>query len=86
MIAAITKVVGANVVTRDTAGFVGCGVPIIGLQRGEVLFRQVVQTAMRINCTRDPFDRLIVAEAEAAGGRLVSKDSTIRENSQLAVW
>jgi predicted nucleic acid-binding protein len=29
MIAAITKVVGANVVTRDSAGFAGCGVPVI---------------------------------------------------------
>jgi PIN domain nuclease of toxin-antitoxin system len=57
-----------------------------GLQRSEVPFRQIVQTAMRINWTRDPFDRLIAAEAEATQGRLVSKDSTIRENSKLAVW
>jgi toxin FitB len=29
MIAAIAKVVGATVVTRDEAGFAGCGVPVI---------------------------------------------------------
>ena len=29
MIAAIARVVGAHVVTRDTAGFAGCGVPTV---------------------------------------------------------
>lgn len=29
MIAAIARVVGASVVTRDTEGFAGCGVPVI---------------------------------------------------------
>ena len=36
--------------------------------------------------TRDPFDRLIVAQARLQGAHLVSADRRIAENFKLTVW
>ena len=44
------------------------------------------EVATRMNWTRDPFDRLIAAQVEAAGTPLVTKDRTIRKHLPLAWW
>ncbi len=49
-------------------------------------FRAVAQAAASLSWTRDPFDRLIVADCLAANGRLLTKDQTIRANTSLAFW
>ena len=36
--------------------------------------------------TRDPFDRLIVAQAKLGGGKLITRDRAIRENFDNEVW
>jgi PIN domain nuclease of toxin-antitoxin system len=36
--------------------------------------------------TCDPFDRLIVANAKAAGAPLVTKDEGIRRHYRRAIW
>ena len=36
--------------------------------------------------TRDPFDRLIAAHADAVGARLITKDPSLRANLDFAVW
>lgn len=46
----------------------------------------ICQTATSLNWTRDPFDRLISAQALAAATPLVTKDRTIREHLPLAWW
>ena len=36
--------------------------------------------------TRDPFDRLIAAQAEVAGAELATKDRLLRANLRFALW
>lgn len=47
---------------------------------------QLVNIAMELTWTRDPFDRLIVSQAELAGKQLVTKDHLILQNFDKAVW
>jgi len=47
---------------------------------------QIITEAMTITWTRDPFDRIIIANASAGNGKLLTKDETILRNSSNAVW
>lgn len=58
----------------------------IGLRVCDLPFRTVVDHALAEGWTRDPFDRLIVANAKAAGAVLVTKDQRIREHYSRAIW
>lgn len=49
-------------------------------------FLDVVNSSLELTWTRDPFDRLIVASANAAGIPLLTKDKRILDNFELAVW
>ena len=58
----------------------------LGLRLAASPFEEVARRALSIRWTRDPFDRLIVAQAEAEEARLVTKDRSIHEHFPLAVW
>jgi PIN domain nuclease of toxin-antitoxin system len=58
----------------------------IGLRLSDLPLTSIVPAAAALNWTRDPFDRLIVADALAANEQLLTKDETIRRNCTLAVW
>jgi len=58
----------------------------MGLTLDTAPFAAVVKRAIAMNWTRDPFDRIIVAQAELAGVALVSKDETIRSHYANATW
>lgn len=58
----------------------------VGLQVAATAFSRVVATARELSWTRDPFDRLIVADATLAGAKLVTKDRLIRKHCAAAVW
>jgi PIN domain nuclease of toxin-antitoxin system len=58
----------------------------IDLTVSDVPFARVVETARGFAWTRDPFDRLIVANAMADGARLLTADTTILANFKDAVW
>ena len=58
----------------------------IGLTVADTPFREVVMEALSESWTRDPFDRLIVAQAKAEKARLLTKDESIREHYSEAVW
>jgi PIN domain nuclease of toxin-antitoxin system len=58
----------------------------IGLSVCIMPFHEVVTHALKEKWTRDPFDRLIVANAKAAGAPLVTKDERIRKHYRRAIW
>lgn len=58
----------------------------IGLRESEAAFADIVAKAQTLSWTRDPFDRLIVAEALVCDADLITRDETIREHFVNAVW
>lgn len=58
----------------------------LGLLEDRTAFSAVVGTAQELTWTRDPFDRIIVAQAELTESALLTKDETIRNGSRRAVW
>ncbi len=49
-------------------------------------FDDVVAAALALSWTRDPFDRIIVAQANVGQGVLLTKDRQILENFKGATW
>jgi PIN domain nuclease of toxin-antitoxin system len=58
----------------------------VGLEVCELEFDAVVRAAEGQAWTRDPFDRLIVAQAARRDAPLVTKDQTIHDHYPRAVW
>jgi len=58
----------------------------IGLQICDMTFRTVVDRALLEAWGRDPFDRLIVANAKAASAPLATKDPKILDNYARGIW
>ena len=58
----------------------------IGLEVDDAPFEQVIAQALDNTWTRDPFDRLIVAQAALGNHPLLSKDRHIREHYEYAYW
>ncbi|MGI9054091.1 MAG: type II toxin-antitoxin system VapC family toxin [Ilumatobacteraceae bacterium] len=58
----------------------------LGLALSDLSMASVVAAAAALTWTRDPFDRLIVGDALAANGVLVTKDESILEHVHLARW
>ena len=58
----------------------------VGLRVCDRPFADVVRLAIEQNWTRDPFDRMIVAQAKAAEAQLLTKDSMIRKQYNKAFW
>jgi PIN domain nuclease of toxin-antitoxin system len=58
----------------------------LGLTRSQASFASVIEAARTFAWTRDPFDRLIVANAIADGVRLLTGDDLILRHFKGAVW
>ena len=58
----------------------------VGLRVSDLPFRTVVDHALNETWGRDPFDRLIVANAKADGAALITKDEKIHRHYSRAVW
>ncbi|ADE15129.1 PilT protein domain protein [Nitrosococcus halophilus Nc 4] len=58
----------------------------LGLVVCKAAFPAIVREAESQIWTRDPFDRLIVAQATLFGAPLVTKDATIHANYTRAIW
>lgn len=58
----------------------------VGLQLCEMPFDAVVDKASSLDWTRDPFDRMIAAQALCAKSKLLTKDKIIRKHCKSAVW
>lgn len=58
----------------------------IGLTIGNLDFYTTISRALEISWTRDPFDRIIVANASLDNSILVSKDQNILGHYPFAKW
>ena len=58
----------------------------IGLQRCDLSFADIVDVALQETWTRDPFDRVVVAQARLRGAPLLTKDRDIQGHYDGAVW
>lgn len=58
----------------------------IGLTVCDHPFPPIIQEALRMTWTRDPFDRIIASHAVSAGHSLATKDEMILENCPVAIW
>ena len=58
----------------------------IGLAICQLPFASVVEHALDVSWTRDPFDRLIVANASINDAPLLTKDERIREHYRRSIW
>jgi PIN domain nuclease of toxin-antitoxin system len=58
----------------------------IGLQVADVSTAALVQVATGLSWTRDPFDRMIAAQAIVADAPLITADRTILDHLSLATW
>lgn len=58
----------------------------IGLRISPHSYLEVVDKAIELNWTRDPFDLLIVAECSLTNSPLITKDRLIRKHYEGAVW
>jgi PIN domain nuclease of toxin-antitoxin system len=58
----------------------------LNLRRCERDFSAVVAKARELKWTRDPFDRLITAQAALGSDRLLTRDKIIRANYPRAFW
>ena len=58
----------------------------LGLQICELSLNDIAEKACKLSWTRDPFDRIIVANAMLNNKPLVTKDKNIHKHCNLAAW
>jgi PIN domain nuclease of toxin-antitoxin system len=58
----------------------------VGLEICEDSFESVIRASLHLSWTRDPFDRLIVANASMAKTPLLTRDRKIHDHYSRAVW
>jgi PIN domain nuclease of toxin-antitoxin system len=73
-------------VTEPAAAALGGLQRTIGLQIADVSLASLVHAATGLTWTRDPFDRLIAAQAIVTDAPLLTADRTILEHLPLATW
>ncbi|MCB9392202.1 MAG: PIN domain-containing protein [Acidimicrobiaceae bacterium] len=72
--------------TVSGAEIVGDLADRIGLRLSDATMSAVVHAAASLSWTRDPFDRMIVADAIVAATDLLTKDERILANTAFAHW
>jgi PIN domain nuclease of toxin-antitoxin system len=58
----------------------------IGLEVADVSLAELAHVAVGLTWTRDPFDRMIAAQAIVADALLITADQIILANLPLATW
>ena len=58
----------------------------LGVRECDLPFAAVVRRALSQSWTREPFDRVIVAQAAARDAPLLTRDESILDNYPKAVW
>ena len=57
-----------------------------GINVSDLSFAKTIEQSVKEKWTRDPFDRIIVAQAKSEKALLLSKDRNITKNYTKAVW
>jgi PIN domain nuclease of toxin-antitoxin system len=65
---------------------IGALIDEIGMVFSNNGIERIVNQAIHIDFTRDPFDRIIVADAAINNSYLITKDKYIRKNYKYAIW
>jgi PIN domain nuclease of toxin-antitoxin system len=73
-------------ITVEAAVLVQTLVRDIGLEICDLPFERVALEGMLQTWTRDPFDRLIIAQAKLRNADLLSKDSLLRKHYSRVIW
>ena len=73
-------------ITANCALIIGTLNCSLGLKICDQSFTHTVTEAIDLGWTRDPFDRLIVAQSHARKIPLLTKNQNILKNSPLAFW
>ena len=73
-------------IRRDAAAVMSHLAAVIPLRVCDRRFSAVVQAARAMTWTRDPFDRLITAQAAIGDDTLLTRDATIRAHYPPALW
>lgn len=60
--------------------------PALELQQSSAPFASVVAQAQQLTWTRDPFDRMIAANAAVDGASLITADAVMLRHAPGAVW
>jgi PIN domain nuclease of toxin-antitoxin system len=58
----------------------------IGLTFSKNSFERIVNQAIHFDFTRDPFDRIIIADAFINDSPLISKDDVIKKHYKNTIW
>jgi PIN domain nuclease of toxin-antitoxin system len=58
----------------------------LGIESDPVSFLPITERALKMKWTKDPFDRLITAQAAFHDADLLTKDKTIAANYSRSVW
>ena len=58
----------------------------IGLKFSDNNFDSIVREAVQLSFTRDPFDRIIVADASINNSKLISKDRNLKKHYKNTIW
>jgi PIN domain nuclease of toxin-antitoxin system len=75
-----------HLITRTSQTIVDRLSSEIGLEVCGLPFAEVAQSAVHQKWVRDPFDRIIVAQAGVNEAALITKDEKIRHHYKRAVW
>ena len=70
-----------NVIIHELSKTIG-----LRIQGTDFSFSQIIENSLDLKWTRDPFDRLIVAEAMIDSTGLITKDNTIRNHYKFSIW
>jgi len=73
-------------IAEPSAPIVGAVRADLGVEVCDLPFHEVVRRALEQSWTRDPFDRVIVAQAAVRKAQLLTKDQTIRDHYEQALW
>ena len=58
----------------------------IGLMFSDNNFDSIVRQALQLSFTRDPYDRIIVADASINNSKLISKDRNLKKHYKKTIW